>query len=247
MNLKQVVISAAALLFATIGAAASPLFEEGAARYKEGDFKGAVESFQQALAAGQGTAAVHYNLGNALFKAGDKGLALVHYERARKVSPRDADLQWNIHVLKGVLADKIEDRSHFTLAALRDFLARWTADELALTFTAALGFWALLSAAGFLFPSVRSRLSWLRSPVLAGVLVFGAVFALRWMDTKDPRVVVLDRETTAYYGPSERETKAFVLHEGAEGKVTDESGEWLYIALGNGNTGWIRKNSCEII
>jgi len=70
---------------------------------------------------------------------------------------------------------------------------------------------------------------------------------LKWTDAKDPRVVVLDKEVYAHYGPSGKETNAFLLHEGAEGKVLDETPEWFYIVLKNKNSGWIPKSSCETV
>lgn len=238
---------AALFLFSVpvFAADSSPLFKQANEEYRKGDFKGAAATYQKLIQTGTPTAAAYYNLGNAALRSGEKGQALVHYERARRAAPRDADLLWNIRVLKGALPDKIEDRSHFAIAALRAFLSQWTADELALAFSLFLALAAFAGAAGFFLP--RARLGWLRTPALAGVLVFGVLCGLKWLEIKDPRVVVLDKETNAHYGPSERETKAFVLHEGAEGKVIDESGDWIYVQLENGNTGWIRKNASETV
>ena len=49
------------------------------------------------------------------------------------------------------------------------------------------------------------------------------------------------------YGPSEKETKAFVLHEGALARVIDQTDEWYYIFLQDKNNGWVLKKSCEIV
>jgi len=58
---------------------------------------------------------------------------------------------------------------------------------------------------------------------------------------------VLYKEVTARYGPSDKETKAFVLHEGASAKVLDQTDGWYYIFLQDKNTGWVSKKSCAII
>ncbi len=226
-------------------AAQSPLFDQAGAKYKAGDFKGALEAYQNLLQTGRTTGAVYYNMGNAALKAGEKGHALVYYERALKAAPRDADLRWNIGVLKDALRDKVEDRSHFAIVAFREFVDRWTVAELAYSFTGFLALAALLSMMGFFFVRLPVRVFWL--PLAMVPFVLGSLLALKAWDTKDPRAVVLDKETSAFYGPSEGETKAFVLHEGAEGRVLDESGDWMYLSLQNKNAGWVRKNSCEII
>ena len=241
---------ATALLFlaaASACAAEASLFEQANAKYQAGDFKSAIEIYQKLIQAGRGSEAVYYNLGNAAVKAGEKGQALVYYERALKAAPRDKDLRWNIRVLKGALTDKIEDTSYFVWTAFREFLDRWTPDEIAWTFGAFLALAALGAVAGLLSPAVKDGLSRLRPLVLLGITVFGSLLALKVLETKDPLVVVLDKEAYAYYGPSDHETKAFLLHEGAEGRMTDTSGDWLYITLSNKKTGWIRKNSCEIV
>lgn len=240
-------LAAAALIFVctSANAAESPLFQKANEKYRAADFKSALETYQKLLQTGQTTAAVYYNLGNAALKSGAKGQALVYYERARKAAPRDEDLKWNVGVLKDSLKDRVEDRAHFALVAVKSFLDGWALHELALCFTAFLALAALLSIAGFFSARLPVRTFW---PLVIAALVFsGALFALKAWDAKDPRAVVLDKETTAYYGPSDGETKAFVLHEGAEGRVTDESGDWLYISLQNKNAGWVRKNACEIV
>ena len=240
-------LAAAMFIFCCVPAYASenPLFQQANEKYRAADFKAALEAYQKVLQAGQTTAAVYYNMGNAALKAGEKGHALVYYERARKAAPRDKDLQWNIGVLRDSLKDKVEDRSHFTVVALKSFLDRWTVRELAFSFTSLLALAALFTLAGFFFVHLPVRAFW--PPLLIVLVLSGALFGLKAWDRRDACVVVLDKEVSAYYGPSEGETKAFVLHEGAEGRVTDESGDWIYITLQNKNAGWVRKNSCEII
>ena len=240
----------AALLLAmthSVYAADQSLFEQANSKYQAGDFKAAAAIYQKVVQTGQNTAAVYYDLGNATVKAGDKGQALVYYERALKAAPRDKDLLWNIHVLKGALKDKIEDDSFFVWAALREWLAQWTADEIALALSFFLAVAALWALVGLFLPPVRGRFSWIRTLSVSGIVLFGAVLAWKVWETKDPVAIVLDKETYAYYGPSDRETKAFLLHEGAQGKVQDISGDWIYLSLPNKKSGWIRKNSSEIV
>jgi tetratricopeptide (TPR) repeat protein len=237
-----------ALLLSSTCCFASPTsFEQANAKYKEGDFKEASALYQKALSSGQTTSAVYFNLGNASLKAGEKGQAMVYYERARKAAPRDEDLLWNIRVLQGALTDRIEDRSHFVLAGWKRFLKNWTSDELALCLAFFLALSAGLGLAGLFLPALRGRVGSLAPMLWVAVFVSGVVTAGKMWETKDSTAVVLDKQTAAYYGPSEQETRALLLHEGAQGKVLDESGDWLYLVLQNKNTGWVRKNSCEIV
>lgn len=232
---------------ATVFAAESSLFDQANAKYQAGDFKAASEIYQRSIQAGQATAAIHYNLGNAALRSGEKGQALVYFERALKASPRDEDLRWNLRVLKEALPDRIDDDSYFAIAAARDLLGWLTTDELAVLLSALLFIAVLLNGASIFSPVFKAWTSWFRTFGIFIFIVTAALFAWKVWETKDPRIVILDKETYAYYGPSEVETKAFLLHEGASGKITDATNDWVFLTLLNKKSGWIRKNSCETI
>jgi tetratricopeptide (TPR) repeat protein len=229
-------------------AAATPLFSEANAKYLAGDFKSAASIYEKLLDADAGTGSVYYNLGNASLRLGRKGEAMLYYQRALRVMPRDRDLRWNIRVLSEALVDRIEKRSGNPLATpVERFVGLFTADEAAIALTAALALLALLTAARAVAPSLKASL---KGPHRTMVFLAAAAALLTFLEYrahKDPLAVVLERQVTAYYGPSERETKAFTLHEGALGRVIDSSGDWIYLALDNGTLGWVRKNGCELV
>ena len=244
------VLAAGLLTLAPCAFAASQpsLFAEANGKYQTGDFKGAADLYQKIIQSGNATGAVYYNLGNASLRLGQKGEALVSYKRALKVLPRDKDLQWNIRILQGALTDRIEESSlNLPRLLLQNVTEPWALDEIGFLFTASLALLALLALLDYLLPAMAVVSGFLR-PLTVFLLIGSAVlFGFKWWDTKDPHAVILDKEAAAHYGPSDGEAKAFVLHEGAEGKILDASGDWVYIALKNKNTGWIRKNSCEIV
>ena len=226
----------------------STLFEQANEKYRAADFQSAADLYQKALRTSPATSAVYYNLGNTLLRLGRKGEALLYYKRALKVSPRDMDLQWNIRVLQSSLPDRIEESSlNLPSLLLRNVTDRWTLTEIGFLFTAALALLALLALLDYALPSLRAVSGFLRPLAFVALLASAVLFGFQVWDTKDPTAVILDKEVSAYYGPSDKEAKAFVLHEGAEGRLLDSSGDWVYIALRNKNTGWIRKNSCEIV
>lgn len=240
----------AAVIFAPcVSFAAEPLsFAEANLKYQAGDFEAAAQGYEKAVASGRASGAVYYNLGNARFRLGEKGEALLAYERALKKMPRDKDLRWNLVVLQSTIPDHIEPSPENALPTTLLTLAGYvTTGESAALLTVFLALWFLAALLGFLAPSV---LFWtkLARPFILICLAFSAgLFAFKWSDTRDPRAVILQKEVYARYGPSEKETKAFLLHEGAQAVVQDESKDWVYIALPNKNAGWIPKRSCEVI
>ena len=250
---REIASSLALLAMTTLCFAASQsespgAFDQANALYKSGDFKGAYEAYQKLAEKGPPSAALCYNLGNAALRAGRKGKAVAAYERALLVNPRDENLRWNIQVLRGALPDRMDDAGdNPAWSVVRRAVDFLSLNELAVFLNFALALLAVFSAFSFLFPKTRA---FMRAPVFlsaaaAAALVF--LFTVKWLDEKDPRVVILDKEVTARYGPSDRETKAFALHEGAEGRVRDETPDWYYVVLGNKNSGWVRKSACEVV
>jgi tetratricopeptide (TPR) repeat protein len=240
---------AAVIFVPCVSFAAEPLsFAEANLKYQAGDFEAAAQGYEKAVASGRASGAVYYNLGNARFRLGEKGKALLAYERALKKMPRDKDLRWNLVVLQSTIPDHIEPSPEnalpTTLLTLTGYI---TTGESAALLTAFLALWFLAVLLGFLVPGALFWTRLARPFILICLAVSAGLFAFKWSDTRDPRAVILQKEVYARYGPSEKETKAFLLHEGAQAIVQDESKDWVYIALPNKNAGWIPKRSCEVI
>ena len=223
-------------------------FTDANAKYQSGDFKGALASYESLLNSGKETVALDYNLGNAHFRLGHKGRALVYYERALRIVPRDPDVLWNIGILKTAVADRIEPPDENLLVFwIRKITDRLTVNEISLALSGLLVLWAFSAFLTFIFPAMKPVGRGLGILTLMFALPAVVLFGFKWLDIKDPQVVILDKEVQARYGPSDKETKAFTVHEGAEAKVTDESKDWLFITLSSKNSGWIPKKTCETI
>ena len=99
---------------------------------------------------------IFYNLGNAYFKKGELGRAILFYEKARMLLPRDDDIQKNLAYANSLAIDKIETKSSglFSLwERVTDFL---TLNELTMIFT---GIYLVLIFWGFSSFGKKRRLS----------------------------------------------------------------------------------------
>ncbi len=221
--------------------------EPAAAYYAKGDFDKAAELFDALIERGQIHSAIYYNAGNAHLKAGRPVQALLRYERAARLAPRDKDLLWNIQIAKRSFQDRIVDATVWWLKPLLNLLFYVRLDELGVAFLVATLIWFLGSLVLWFQPTVRGFSQSLLIAAWLFVPLTGVFLGVKLYETKDPQVVITQKEVLARYGPSERETKAFALHEGAQGRITDRSRDWYYVTLVDNHAGWIPKNSCEIV
>ncbi|MBZ0268609.1 tetratricopeptide repeat protein [bacterium] len=246
--MRRALLLLAALLAAVPALTARPAAAEDSALarhdrglelYEAEDYDAAVDAFQEVLAAGVDDPRVHYNLGNAYFKAGRLGFAIWHYRKAMEMAPRDEDIRSNLEYARFLALDSIEENAR-TDTRVRDWLDRVTAREVllvasALWLLAALAMiaWQLGGGRGRLLRRIGNGLllAW------AAVMVVAAVVDHRARNRNE--AVVLAREAIVRNGPGETFDTAFVLHEGAEAVVEGERGRWTEISLPGELRGWI--------
>lgn len=79
---------------------AGNLFRQGNAAYNQGDFDGAILFYEKITRESGFSAAVLYNLANSYAEKGRIGLAILNYERARRLKPGDPDILGNLEHLR---------------------------------------------------------------------------------------------------------------------------------------------------
>lgn len=227
-------------------------FDQGNRLYQEGHYAGAVESYERILESGVESGELHYNLGNAWFRLGEIGPAILHYERARRIMPRDGDLAANLELARGLTADRITPLPGFWLFRV----ARWWVDLLSRPALLAVVTLAWLATMAALIVAVAGRgdslLAWSRrAAATAGVmaLVFGLSLVAREFDVGRPdEAVIMAEEAAVHSAPSDdRELLIFTVHEGTTVRVERRSDAWVEIVLEDGKVGWVRSGQLVLI
>jgi len=85
--------------------------------YKAGDFKEAIQGYEGLIRSGIVDGHIYYNLGNAYFRLNRLGHAILNYEKARLLMPRDADLLFNLSQARGKIQDAIPPSQGFMAGA----------------------------------------------------------------------------------------------------------------------------------
>src|SRR5438874_982861 len=89
-------LAAASATFAQTDAQFAKANQEFAA----GQFKEAADDYKAIVRSGQWSANLFYDLGNAYFRAGDFGRAILNYERALALDPRHPEADANLRIAR---------------------------------------------------------------------------------------------------------------------------------------------------
>ena len=218
------------------------------ALYEDGHYEQAARSYQQLVDKGYGDPALYYNLGNAYFKDGDLGRAILNYLRAERLSPRDGDVRANLDFARGQTLDVLESSEAPFVRFAASLLSRVTTGELG---TVALALWLLFaSCLLLLLVGPRRWLAWTKPAVLVtGVLLLlggGALAGRLYVDSASREAVIVAEEVDVVSGPGARYTPEFTLHAGTEAGLVEKRGAWARIALPGGSLqGWVPAASIE--
>ena len=228
------------------------LFDEGNRLYQEGDFVGAADRYTAVLEGGFESAEVYYNLGNAHFRLGEIGRAVLNYERAARLNPRGEDIQANLALVDQMLQDRIEPLPRFWVLSVVDWWmalipGRWLATIVAVCYIA-LGVAAVVLVLG-------RRHAWrtaLRRAVYASlaatVLLGGTLLAREAGVGRPEEAVVMPTEARVLSAPSEEGgLTVFTVHEGTRVRIDRRADEWAEIVLADGKVGWLPLSVLEVI
>ncbi len=240
------------ILFFTLHAAASKDYIlDAKTSYEKGDYKKAIEVYESIVTSGKESAGLYYNLGNAYYKNNDIGLAILNYEKAKKLNSKDEDLLTNLKIANQRIEDKIE-------AAPELFLNQWKRAVFNLmnekewsVFLILLFSLALFLIAVYLISSNKTirQLGFYGGTLLLILSVISYfICANKYQDTiHSKEAIIILPSSNVNASPSEKGTKIFILHEGTKVKINEESGEWTEIKLANDNVGWIKSSALQTI
>jgi tetratricopeptide (TPR) repeat protein len=217
-------------------------FDQANKLYEEGKYSEAAAVYEKAVKAGQVSAALCFNLGNALFKAGQPGRALVWYRRAEALSPRDPDIQANLQFVRKNVAGGVNSRNW------RARLQKLNLNEWTLLAVAALWLWFVLLALREWRPKLRPALRGYTSTVGLGGALLGICLAIVWYDyTHTTPAVVVVAEAVVRRGPLDESQSFYTLRDGSEITVLDQKNDWLQVIDQSKRIGWLRRDQVLVV
>jgi tetratricopeptide (TPR) repeat protein len=236
---KAILLSLLCLCFGSLSALATP-FDEANQRFKSGDFAGAVAAYETILKQDGPRASVYFNLGNSYQSLKKFGPAILAYERARLLTPRDPDLLANLALARKAVAITEDTRIHPWLDAVIRYLSRneWS--------------WTLAGAAFFLgglglvcgIARVPSKFS-ISSAAFATLILMTCAGVLYLRRGESSQGIVLSESAAVRLSPFEKAESVGTAGQGRVVRMGEKNGDFQYIEVpGSSLLGWL--NTKEI-
>ncbi len=226
-------------------------FDDGVTDFTAGNYKEALQLWNDLYNTGYRSANLEYNIGNAYFKLNQIPEAILFYERAYLLNPSDEDINYNLQIARSRTVDRFQEIPELFFIKWYNFISLDLSSNN----------WAKISMASFILCLILLSLyiysSVYRLKVIGfwlALFLFIISLASLSFSLRNKRLVYDSHKAiitvplvSGKSAPDNSGTDLFVLHEGTKVTIEDEVGDWYDIRLSDGNKGWVHLNSLSII
>lgn len=221
------------------------------ALYEQKQYKQAAILYEDLVKAGKGTAALYRNLGSAYYRLDSIALAILWFERALRLEPRNAETQQNLLLANKRIPNAIPAYPPFVLVQW------WTQATNLLSADA----WAWLvlfcwwATAVLIILFLRSEEAGIKKRLFAGA---GLFFAFTFVgvllggskyraETRQDEGILMPPLSALREGASDNAASVEEAPAGTRVLILEKSGEWARLRLPDGQEGWTKATHIENI
>lgn len=219
--------------------------------YSMGQYETALNDYIEIEKNGYHSYRLYYNMGNAWYKTGNMGKAILYYEKALKLNPAGEDALNNLQIAKLQTLDKIDVLPEFIVSTwIKDIRNLMSSNGWGYT---AVGLFAVVCILLLLFkfaPTTGGRkLSFVLACVVFMFFIFAVLFAfsLRAKAKSEDNAVVMVPVSNVKSAPNSTGNNLFILHEGSKVEILEQVGKWCRIEISDGRQGWLEEKDIEVI
>ncbi len=212
--------------------------------FEAGKFDAAASKYLDLAKSGHISSDLYFNLGNARYRLGDVGEAILWMRRALVVEPAMPEVRQSLEFLRTKVAylEFTEGRAGRVIGTLPATFAKWI-------FSIAVWTGLIALALAFCVRRMRPR----RAALIALAIVAGmGAFAASWVGNyRATRIAVENFATitrtgvSALTAPAPEAKSVIDLPPGSEVRILKDSGPWRYAEIPGDLRGWIRAESLE--
>lgn len=218
---------------------ASFIFYKAVELYEEGKYQEAINQYKVLEDAGNVSGALYYNIANAYVKAGQLGKAILYYERARRLIPRDPDVRANYQYARTLLPHTIPQEKKSLFERFNDFFFQYlTVNEQTVVWTFV---YCLLILLLIVHRIVRLKKRYFISllVILSVCLLVTSISLANKIQMISRQAVITTNSEEAKFAPFERATTHFTVYEGMKLSIVQQKDAWTKIERMDGNSGWV--------
>ena len=233
------------LLFAGLAGAApapdvSTPFGRGCLEYQVGGYTSAAETFGK-LTQSQPSVGAFFNLGNAQWQDGEKGEAILAWERAQWLAPRNAAVRNNLAFARKQAQISAPELTWYEVASTWLPPGAWG-------WLAAGSFW--LALALVLLPGILRwrRNDWHQAGAAASLAVFLLTTPALWgVVTRSKLGVVRVMEAPLLLTPTREGQSLLRFSAGETARQIGRRGDYVRVRTGNDLEGWLRREEFALV
>jgi tetratricopeptide (TPR) repeat protein len=218
-------------------------FTKANQQYAQGHFKEAISSYEALIRAGQLSATLFYDLGNAYFRTGDFGRAILNYERALALERHHPEAAANLQIARD------EARALELQQSLPErYLQFSTVNQYSIA--AAIAFWGAVFAIVMLLFARRRSVTLITTLIfclLIGTVSTYAVYTLERGTNGSALAIVTGKDVQARLATADTANSVLALPPGSEVKILSTRGDWIYAGLPNNLRGWIPAKDAQAV
>ena len=250
-NIYRIILLMIFISLSIVKADVKSVMQKGNELYKNNKYQLAIDEYDKLVKQGYEGTSLYYNLGNAHYRLGKVGYAILYYEKALKLSPNDEDVKHNLVLAKNNTKDKVETLPPFFIFNIWESLlalfsvSGWTV----LVYTIFILLLLCVIAYFFSRTSPQQRVSFFSGfgvlAVLIFVIILLAVKVNKEFNIKDG--IIVSNLVTVKSSPDNSSKDEFVIHEGLKVRLADKVDNWAKIRLADGKLGWISEENFKEI
>jgi len=219
--------------------------------YRSGNYAEAGIQFESLVNEGKRSTELFFNLGNCYYKQGNFAKAVLNYERAKRISPTDEDITYNLKLANSQITDKIEPIPQLFYERWWDIFLNmlsptyWSVIAISLLWIAAA--FIILYLFGDTVAKKKSRFIAGGITLIVSLFLFVIAGCSNHRLNNSQQAIVMSMGTYVKSSPDEKSTNLFMLHSGTKIDVIEEVSGWKKIKIANGNSGWMKNEDVEKI
>lgn len=214
--------------------------------YRAEDYEQAISLYQSILTQGYHSPALYYNIANSYFKLGDLARAILYYERARQLIPRDADLKANYRHARSIAAVEFDTPvTAFGLGWWQKIKAFSTVSEVTLFSAMIYVLVGMLWVLAFVL-KLPKKITFGASSLLFIVFSLSMTLLIQKISEQRKTAIVIE-ETSAKFEPHERATDHYLLYPGSKVFLVGQSASWVRVRRQDGRQGWVPESQIKTI